>query len=134
MVKPTVRRTIIKKRTKKFVRSHSDRFNRLTKNGWRKPRGIDSPLRRHFKGAPLDPRVGYGSAKATKNVAPDGFRRFVVRNVGELNVLTMQNRKFAAEIAGCIGARKRKEIVQRAKELDIKVTRPNARLRREEKE
>ena len=46
----------------------------------------------------------------------------------------MQNRKFAAEIAGCIGARKRKEIVQRAKELDIKVTRPNARLRREEKE
>eukprot|EP00759_Apiculatamorpha_spiralis_P054156 PhF_6_TR6857/c2_g1_i1/m.9873/K02912/RP-L32e, RPL32; large subunit ribosomal protein L32e len=134
MVKPTVRRTVVKKRLKKFFRSHADRFNRLAKTGWRKPRGIDSPLRRHFKGAPLDPRVGYGSAKITKHISPDGFRRFVVRNVGELNVLTMQNRRFSAEIATSVGAAKRKEIVKRANELDIKVTRPNARLRQEEKE
>jgi len=134
MVKPTVRQAVVKKYTGTFKRTHSDRFNRLAKTGWRKPRGIDSPMRRHFKGFMLSPVIGYGSARATKFVGPDGFRRFVVRNAGELNVLTMQNRKCSAEIATSIGARKRKEIVQRAKELDIKITRPNARLRKQEKE
>eukprot|EP00008_Paramoeba_atlantica_P003272 CAMPEP_0201475068 /NCGR_PEP_ID=MMETSP0151_2-20130828/554_1 /ASSEMBLY_ACC=CAM_ASM_000257 /TAXON_ID=200890 /ORGANISM="Paramoeba atlantica, Strain 621/1 / CCAP 1560/9" /LENGTH=134 /DNA_ID=CAMNT_0047855075 /DNA_START=52 /DNA_END=456 /DNA_ORIENTATION=+ len=133
MVKPTVRQTVVKKRNKKFFRAHADRFNRLAKTGWRRPRGIDSNVRRHFKGVPLTPRIGYGSAKATRHVCPDGFRRFVIRNVGELNMLTMQNRKYSCEVAACIGAKKRKQIVQRAKELDIKVTRPKARLREEEK-
>ena len=133
MPKPVVRRAIIKKRTNKFFRAHADRFNRLAKTGWRRPRGIDSNVRRHFKGVPLDPRIGYGSCKKTKHVCPDGFKRFIVRNPGELNALIMQNRKYAAEISAAVGAKKRKEIVQRAKELDIKVTRPNARLRQVDK-
>lgn len=41
---------IVKKRTKKFARHFSNRFMRIENSSWRKPKGIDSSVRRRFKG------------------------------------------------------------------------------------
>ncbi|XP_039263144.1 large ribosomal subunit protein eL32-like [Styela clava] len=130
-----VKKKIVKKRVKRFIRHQSDRYDKLKQN-WRKPKGIDNRVRRRFKGQYLMPNIGYGSDKKTKHCLRDhrGFKKFLVHNVRELEVLMMSNRTFCAEIAHAVSSRKRKTIVQRAQELDIYVTNPNARLRSEENE
>jgi large subunit ribosomal protein L32e len=44
----------------------------------------------------------------------------------------MQNRKYSAEIAHNVSARKRLLILNRAQQLNISITNPNARVRKEE--
>ena len=42
------------------------------------------------------PKIGYGSDNATKFYLPNGLKKFLVRNVSDLNVLLMNNRTFCA--------------------------------------
>jgi large subunit ribosomal protein L32e len=95
---------------------------------WRKPKGLDNRARRRFKGNILMPKIGYGTNRKTRHLLPNGFYKFRVNNVKELEVLLMQNRKYAAEIAANVSARTRKAIIRRAQELNIKVTNATARL------
>ena len=85
---------------------------------WRRPKGIDSRVRRKFKGCGvIMPNIGYGTAKKTRHILPSGFYKYIVHNVGELQMLIMQNRKYAAEIAHNVSTRKRKAIVERAAQV-----------------
>jgi len=131
MPTPALQVKIVKKRTKNFARFQSDRF-KTVKASWRKPRGIDNRVRRRFSGARPMPKIGYGSDNRTKNIHPNGFKYFVVANVQELEVLMTQNRLYAAQIHHSVGAQKRKQIIERAAQLDIRVVNANARVRTEE--
>lgn len=51
------------------------------------------------------PKIGYGSDKKTKFYLPNGLMKFVVKNVKDLDVLLMNNRKFCAEIAHNVSSR-----------------------------
>lgn len=132
-LRPAYKPKIVKKRTKKFIRHQSDRYDKLAPN-WRKPKGIDNRVRRRFKGQYLMPNIGYGSNKRTRHMLPNGFKKFLVHNVRELEVLMMQNRVYCAEIGHAVSAKKRKLIVERAKQLAIAVTNANGRLRSQENE
>ena len=106
--------TIVKKRTKKFARHFSNRFMKIRNSSWRKIHGIDSRVRRRFKGTIPMPKIGYGSDKKTRHRLPSGFYKFVVNNVSELELLMMHNRTYAAEIAHSVSSQKRMAIVERA--------------------
>ena len=130
---PASRPRIIKKRTKKFIRHQSDRYDKLGKS-WRRPKGIDNRVRRKFRGMYKLPGIGYGSAKTTRHMMPSGFRKVLVHNMKELEVLMMQNKKFCAEIAHGVSSKNRKNLVERAQQLAIRVTNPSAKMRSEENE
>jgi ribosomal protein L32E len=38
------------------------------------------------------PNIGYGSSKKTKHLLPNGFLKFMVHNVKDLDMLLMHNR------------------------------------------
>ena len=63
---------------------------------------------------------------------PNGYKKFVVNNPGEVDLLLMHNTTFAAEIAHNVSARKRIEIIEKARILGVKVTNAAAKLRSEE--
>ena len=79
-------------------------------------------------------KIGYGSNKKTRNILPNGFYKFRISNVKELEMLLMHNRKYCAEIASNVSARARKDIVERAAQLNVVVSNGNAKLRAEENE
>merc|ERR1719326_2701719 len=111
--KPLAHKKIVKKRTLHFPRHQSDEYVKVR--------------------ASLV-HIGYGSDKETRHRVPGGWYKFTVHNVKELEVLLMQNRKYAAEIAHNVSSRKRKEIVERAQQLNIKLLNGAAKLKTEENE
>merc|ERR1711988_792468 len=134
MVQPLKRVPIVKKRTKKFIRHQADRKVSV-KESWRRPKGIDSRVRRKFRGCGINmPNIGYGSNKKTKHLLPNGFYKVVVNNVAELELLMMHNRSYCAEVAHNVSTLKRKAIIERAQQLNINVTNAAARLRSQEDE
>jgi large subunit ribosomal protein L32e len=125
-VRPIVKRKQTKKVSKKFIRHQSERFIRLDNHKkWRKSKGIDSRVRRRFRGQILQPKIGYGT---------NGFKKFLVSNVADLDLLLMNNRTYCAEIAHNVSSKNRKIIVERAQQLNVRVTNANARLRKQEAE
>merc|ERR1712107_236739 len=133
MAVPLSRPKIVKKKVTKFKRHQSDLFKRVDES-WRRPKGIDSRVRRKFKGKVLMPNIGYGSNKKTRHMLPDGFKKFLINNVSDLELLMMYNRTYAAEVASSVSRKTREAILERAKVLDIKVTNASARMRTEENE
>ncbi|CAK0784987.1 60S ribosomal protein L32-1 [Coccomyxa viridis] len=135
MVQPLAKPKRVKKfGLKKFNRHQHDR-KIAVKTSWRRPKGIDSRVRRKFKGCGvIMPNIGYGSDKKTRHLLPSGFYKFVVHNSKELELLLMHNRKYAAEIAHNVSSLKRKAIVERARELNINVLNADAKLRSQEDE
>ncbi|KAI5063930.1 hypothetical protein GOP47_0020600 [Adiantum capillus-veneris] len=133
MLTPLVKPRIVKKCVKKFKHALSDR-KICVKPNYRRPKGIDSRVRRKFKGCILMPNIGYGSNKKTRHVLPNGFTKFLVHNSAELDLLMMHNRKFCVEIAHNVSTLKRKSIVERVAQLNIAVTNGSARLRSQEDE
>merc|ERR1711902_117246 len=106
----------------KFIRHQSDRYVKMGR------------VRRKFKGMYLMPNIGYGSNAKTRRMMPSGFKKVLVHNLKELEVLMMQNKVYCAEIARGVSAKSRKALVERAAQLAIRVTNPNARIRSEENE
>jgi large subunit ribosomal protein L32e len=92
---------------------------RNSMESWRRPKGIHNKMRKKLKGRPRMVEVGYGSPKEIKGLLPNGKRPVIVHNVEELEKIDKE--KEAAIIASTVGKRKRKQIINKAKELNIEI-------------
>ncbi|KAL9645539.1 hypothetical protein ABK040_000603 [Willaertia magna] len=122
-----------KTKNKVFRRFDAHKFTRLARTSWRRPHGIDNPMRRHYRGHGAMVSVGFRSDRRVRfHDKQTKLVPYVVNNVKDLEVLLLHSDKYAALIAHRTGAKKRKAIVERARELDIKVLNATARLKTEE--
>ncbi|USS40862.1 50S ribosomal protein L32e [Thermococcus aggregans] len=113
-------RARLKKKKPKFLRQEWWRFPKFKNDPkWRRPKGTDSKMRLKLKGKARSPSIGWSSPKAVRGLHPSGYEEVLVHNVKELEAIDPTRQ--AARIARTVGKRKRLMIIERAKELGIKV-------------
>lgn len=105
-----------------FRRQNSTFLTKFKKKGWRRPMGSQNKTRRGEKGKQAMPKIGYSMPRAFRSMHPSGLRDVLVHTVDELQ--KMDAKSDAARIAAVVGARKKKEIIEKAKELKIKILNP----------
>ena len=62
----------------------------------------------------------------------DGFKTVLVRSVAELEPLMLHNKTYKAVIAHTVGAQLRKQMLNRARQLDVLVENRKAKFTTEE--
>jgi len=87
------------------------------KSRWRKPRGTHNKKRMKMEWTGASPGIGYGSPADKKGKHPNGTKEVLVNNVADLEKL----KDVSVRIAGSVGARKKKAIVEAAKAKKLKV-------------
>ena len=108
-----------KKLTPNFLRTEWFRYKRLSRSGWRRPKGMDNKQRRNYKYRGAMVRVGHGKVAAARGLHSSGFREVMVLNPNDLEVIDPETE--AARVGRTVGGRKRERIHDRADELGIRI-------------
>jgi len=108
--------------SKKFMRQETHRHLKLGRKRkkartWRRPKGRDSKMRLQMKSYPSSPTVGYKTKRELAGKI-NGLIPKLVHNSTDLSRLTKKN---IAIIAKKIGAKKRMEMLDYAREHKIQV-------------
>ncbi|MFH8080652.1 MAG: 50S ribosomal protein L32e [Candidatus Aenigmatarchaeota archaeon] len=108
-------------RKKPEFKRHGTYVRRAIKR-WRRPRGRDNKMRRKEKSKGKRPSVGFGAPKSLRGLHPSGFKEVLISNVEELKKVNKETE--AVRICSKVGKKKKLEIVNKAKEIGIKVLNP----------
>ena len=103
----------------KFRRQEWYRYKRLSRSGWRKPKGYQSKQRLNMKYRTPMARVGYGKIKAARDLHPSGFEEVLVHNTEGLDGVNPSTQ--AVRIGRGVGNRKRSAIHDKADEMGIRI-------------
>ncbi|MDG6225718.1 MAG: 50S ribosomal protein L32e [Candidatus Thermoplasmatota archaeon] len=102
----------------KFLRNEWFRYERL-ENVWRRPRGQTNKLRLNYRYRSAKVRIGYGKPAAVRGMHPSGFREVSVHRSEDLEGVDPKTQ--AVRIGSTVGTRKRRQIVEVADKLGIRV-------------
>ena len=86
------------------------------------------------------PKIGSKNARKTRHLLKSGFKKLLIRNEKDIELLLMNNRSFCGELANSLSGKKRyslmfnvfdrKAIVERAKELYVRITKSTGKLKK----
>ncbi len=76
-------------------------------------------MRIKIKSSPKLPSIGFRISKGLRDLHPSGFREVLVQRPDELD--KVDSKKEAVRIAGRIGEKKRRIIIERATNLNLKI-------------
>ena len=102
----------------KFKRQNWFRYKRLG-DKWRRPRGIHSKMRRHFKYRIPVVQSGFRGPANVRGLHPSGFEEVRINTPKEVE--NVDSKTQAIRIARTVGDKKREIIVQKADEMGIRV-------------
>ena len=108
----------LKERKPEFIRQDNPKRKKLNYK-WRKPKGIHSKIRHHFKGRRKMPSPGYKSPVAVKGLHSTGLE--MVRVVSAHEVSKIDKSTQGIIVARTAGKKRKLEILKKAKELGVSV-------------
>ncbi|MBI2654666.1 50S ribosomal protein L32e [Candidatus Woesearchaeota archaeon] len=108
----------LKGRKPEFIRQDYGKRKKLSMK-WRKPKGIHSKIRHHFKGRRKMPSPGYKSPLKARGLHSLGLKMVKVNSVEDLSKIKKENQGVV--ISKTVGNKKRYLIMKKAKELEINV-------------
>jgi len=111
----------IKSKKPDFQREEGWRYERLKKS-WRRARGLDSKMRKKYSGWPKSVEIGYRGPKEARDLHPSGYEEVLVRTLDD--IAKVDPKTQAIRIAHGVGARKRVELLDRAKGRKIHILNP----------
>jgi large subunit ribosomal protein L32e len=108
------------RKTKKpnFKRQEWFRYKKLG-DKYRKPKGKTSKRRRYESRKPAMPSIGYRTPRKIRGLHPSGYQDVLVCNMAELEKLDPVTQ--AGRISSTVGTRKKITMLEKAKELKIKI-------------
>ena len=111
-------RNQMKSKKPDFIRQDIRKKARL-KIKWRKPRGLDSKIRRKLNGRAKPVSQGYRSPKNVRGLHKSGLRQSIIRTTKDLDKLSP--RENCLIISSSLGKRKRVEMLKKAREKNFHV-------------
>ena len=108
----------MKERKPDFIRQDNPKRMKLNYK-WRKPKGVHSKIRHHFKGRRKMPSPGYKSPAAVRGLHSTGLEMVRVFSADEVSKIKKETQGIIVPKAA--GRKKKLEILRKAKELNVQV-------------
>ncbi|MBW6451810.1 MAG: 50S ribosomal protein L32e [DPANN group archaeon] len=122
------KRKEINKRKPVFRRSDIQR--KKIGSSWRKPTGRHNKIRKRIRGSM--PHPSYSSPRMVRGLHASGYKDILINNVKEL--LNIDIKTEVARIAGTVGTKKRIDIMNEAKKMEIRILNPGIKTLQKLKE
>ncbi len=102
-----------------FRRQEWFRYKRLSRTGWRRPKGLQSKLRLNKKYRGSRVRIGHRKIASVRGLHSSGFEEVLVHGPDELEELNPKTQ--AVRIGATVGNRRRLKIHSRADDLGLRI-------------
>lgn len=115
-------RKVLNKHRPTFRHDQWFRYKKLSRLGWRKPRGARNKIAVDMVYRSRRPVIGYRGPALARGLHSSGFAEILVHNADDLAEINPQT--HAARIARGVGAKKREAIVKAAEAKGVRVLNP----------